>query len=373
MASALNYCSYGGSLVGVDYWLPSEPYDFDFGGRAGPIGCNHMVCGQCGGVVQHLDGCQVAEGHYLQAGQLRGVADWHDCDKLVAFAPARLYFCACSVRQCFGFEELDPPPDSLRSPGPWCCGGHPTLPASSVLDGVSIGPDTPWPALVKAVVEGRLPVAPPWPAALDSKWPALWLFRLAALVGTPKERNALAAAALTHLDSDDADQLNRVVQLFSMDPTLPGGAQIAGTLARRGDFCWRAQQQTGNGLYFALVFAVARLAIVADNGRATVPEAVAAAKAELLATRPSLALLHAVAVADPAWLQHNLEAVAVAHPSDMETIALSLHGRDRVLWQPHLVRLGLHSAAWRQSVLAALARNLSADDLRQVAEQLHTN
>ena len=369
----MNYCSYGGSLVGTVYWLPSEPHDFDFGGRAGPIGCNHIVCGQCGDLVQAFDGCQVAEGHYLQAGQLRGVANWHGCDKLVAFAPARLYFCACSVRQCFGFEELDPPPDSLRSPGPWSCGGHLTLPASSVVDGVTIGPGTLWSELIKAVVQGRLPVHPPWPEAIDAKWPALWLFRLCSLVGTPSERNAIASAALTHLGSADAGELNRVVQLFYMDPTLPGGAELAATLARRGAYYWQVQEQTGNGLYFAVVFAVGRLALLADDRGSTVPQAVDAAKSELLAARPSLALLHAVAVADPSWLLHNLEAIAAAHPADVETIALSLHSRDRVLWQPPLLRLGLHSAVWRQAVLAALARNLSADDLRQAAEQMHTN
>ncbi len=40
----LRFCTLEGSLVGMSYWMPTQPFDYDWGLR---IGCNNICCSSC--------------------------------------------------------------------------------------------------------------------------------------------------------------------------------------------------------------------------------------------------------------------------------------------------------------------------------------
>src|ERR1700754_5165628 len=101
----LRYCAGQGSLVGLQEWLPTEPFDYDWGRNNPQIGCDHLQCARCG---QRVVATPVTQ--YARRYQCR-------CTEYVASAQTPLGGDPDAYR---GLSALENPP-----PHTWACAGHP--------------------------------------------------------------------------------------------------------------------------------------------------------------------------------------------------------------------------------------------------------
>lgn len=114
-----------GYLVPAAGIVPDDPHEFSWLRRQPRVGCNHIVCSQCGVEVRQ-------EPHFFlryadRTEEVWSTEDWSSLDFLdqLGFSKYRLYVCRCShVNRQFEYA-LD---TEDRGPGPgstWACAGHP--------------------------------------------------------------------------------------------------------------------------------------------------------------------------------------------------------------------------------------------------------
>jgi len=121
----MTYCA-DAVLVGLDHELPSDPA-IAYSGRPPVIGCNHLVCSNCGAVVRHADSRSTTRTDSPGTAVLRELyesatpASSPLLDATPLHRASRAYFCRCDWRAVnlggtLFLELIDQP---------WACGGHP--------------------------------------------------------------------------------------------------------------------------------------------------------------------------------------------------------------------------------------------------------
>ena len=112
-------------LVALDEELPSDP-SVAYDGGFHEIGCNHLVCHDCGADVRHADGCSVTSNMKPDkddAAELYNSVHPEKSKLLATRANSRAYFCRCAWASVdFGTKLVDVL-DQM-----WGCGGHPAKP-----------------------------------------------------------------------------------------------------------------------------------------------------------------------------------------------------------------------------------------------------
>lgn len=376
MTSSTQSCVRGGTLVSLEDWLPEAAFDRDWGDFAPAIGCNHLICGQCGHSVRWLDGWQVAEGRTLVARDLTGLQAPEASELLVRSSNARLYHCQCSVRQAFSTEVLAPGGEGFdhRPESPWRCAGHPSVALPVEVDGLQLDANTPLSPLVAAALRGRVPVAPPWGQTRPSRVAGYWLIRLYALIEQAQFRYALGFAVAPHLESEEPAAVLAALNFYQHHPLAPGAYQAAAAVARRAAWMQGIQQADGPGLYDVALETLGRLAGFEDaDGSPRHAEAVEAARSELLSGRPAGVLLYALRRTDAKWILRKAEAVADAHPDNVGYLAMTLRNLPEDQWFPVLARIGRRSAQMADEIARTLHWRVAATTHEALVQAMKTD
>jgi hypothetical protein len=120
----MKYCAEA-ILVGLDHELPADPA-VAYSGKPPFIGCNHLVCENCGAVVRHADSRSTSSNYSPPRDELERLYESNDpaSSPLLEGGPlhreSRAYFCRCDWRAVNVGGELFC--DLIDQP--WKCGGH---------------------------------------------------------------------------------------------------------------------------------------------------------------------------------------------------------------------------------------------------------
>ena len=119
----MQYCTTGW-LVGLDYELPSDPSVANGEDTLPIVGCNHIVCDDCGALVKHADGRSVTS--HFAPGNISLLYDSAHPEAssmlqtTATDARSRTYFCRCYWRTVHFGGKL---PLVVVDRG-WFCMGH---------------------------------------------------------------------------------------------------------------------------------------------------------------------------------------------------------------------------------------------------------
>lgn len=194
----VRHCAGRGNLVGMQQWLPVQPFDYDWGRTNPLIGCNRLRCSSCNQPVNVAPATEYA----------------------------RRYKCGCteymannvtSLRQDDGYRGLsaldDPPPAT------WGCGGHPALPVPTELDGVRVSPE-------RFVDVARAGFASPPFVPPGTVGHSIWVSRLYWILPS-SQRAALGKAVATLLQDQDPVVVVRAMRFFTEQPDAPGNERLS--------------------------------------------------------------------------------------------------------------------------------------------------
>jgi hypothetical protein len=194
----LRYCAGEGNLVGVQQWLPTQPFDYDWGRTHPQIGCNNIRCSACG-----------------QPAKATPATDY-----------SRRYRCDCTEYLVSDVTALGEP-DGYRGlsawenppPGSWACAGHPALIVPSDLDGVHVSPE----GFVDVARAGFAlpPFVPP-----DTTGHSIWVSRLYWILPASLRPALGEAVAKLVLDADPRVAV-RAMRFFSEQRNAPGSERLA--------------------------------------------------------------------------------------------------------------------------------------------------
>lgn len=216
----LRFCPHGGTTVSGNLLVPSDPADYRHRRVPVFVGCNHLVCSECGQAVRQARNLEV-EGLYSNLADLNASDDWASLDCTSEGFDVRLYACACR-----GWLEThmhlmnDPDPDPDEDPElPWRCQGHPPPTLPSRLDGAELPDDASVLSAAGASLGGSVPPDAPAPSNFV---PTIWLGRLYGYVeGTPVAQ-PLAEAIAAGLGSDDPSLVGSALRFFVRFPRAKG-------------------------------------------------------------------------------------------------------------------------------------------------------
>lgn len=112
-------------LVGLDVELPTDP---GIANRGQPprVGCNHLVCGDCGADVRHADGRSITSNYPPSKDLLEALYTSSDpassphLDATPVNRLSRAYFCRCN----WASVDLGGTKSLGAIEAPWECGGH---------------------------------------------------------------------------------------------------------------------------------------------------------------------------------------------------------------------------------------------------------
>jgi hypothetical protein len=199
VADDVRYCANEGSLVNLMKWLPTEPFDFDWGRMNPRIGCNNIRCAGCGEQVT------------------------------VTPVPKydRRYQCRCTSHVENAYTPLAGNPDEypgggFENPG-WACAGHPALAVPSVLDGIRISPEQF--RNIARVGFASPPFVPP-----DSSGRAIWVSRLYWIL--PASLRDALGDAVSELLLDDDPQVAVGAMSFYYEQRMAKGNERLTAIAR---------------------------------------------------------------------------------------------------------------------------------------------
>jgi hypothetical protein len=183
-------------LVGADYWLPLEPFEF---GWATAVGCNNLYCEHCRERV---------------------------CSEGRPGGFVRRYWCGCREHfETWTYWIGGEPEDLYPAFTGWECGGHQQLALPTVLDGVPLDAETDW----RAVAADAILQPPFHPPGIDLQ--VVWLLRLFRLLNA--EQPLLSRAVATLLDAADRRLVRGALDFFLYERTAAGAERITGMVIER--------------------------------------------------------------------------------------------------------------------------------------------
>jgi hypothetical protein len=283
-------CLRAGSLVGLKWWLPTEPFDYSWG----RFGCNQLRCGACKQPVQAT------------------IDEAKHC---------RHYACACQSRDEYSYHILGEDAGHIHEfVTEWYCSGHPVLPLPVVLDGIEIAAVSPFASIVTATLATPPFVAPTY------RTPSFWVQRLFRLLPAAAQQDAVARAVARHLASQDARTARAAIDFFLDLPWAAGATEVA-TVASLDRDRLRATLDplslTKASLYERIMEAVGARLAVREGGTVDAAALDVACRA-LLAGEAGSILVYSVAASDPAWFTSHAAAIARARPADIDFVLEAL-------------------------------------------------
>lgn len=229
----LAYCPEGGWLVSRSP-VPDDPADHWTWGVGDPIGCNNLVCLNCGSAVRSAPNIKPAVRSLR--GKLKELADsqdWSALPFLKATWACRLYACTCCWRQEVSRQLVQDEDPDVRADTrvPWACAGHPPPTLPLTVDGLTIDANTDFQALVKRILDEGAPDGAPvgW-----STYPASWLGRIYYRLRELPESVALARAAGDLLFSSRTEHVAGALFFYRRWPEAPGGERVIDLADRAG-------------------------------------------------------------------------------------------------------------------------------------------
>jgi hypothetical protein len=216
----LHHCRRRGFLTGDDDWLPDDPREY-FGEHHGiyAIGCNNLLCAECGSRVRSAPGRWTPPG--LSPEALYAEPDWLRLPEASARQWGnRLYGCRCFTFTANASESLVLDSDAVEiGPSRWCCAGHPPLELPGQLAGIDLGRDPDW----DTVVAAHLGVAttPPLHPGLDGHL-GFALTRIYLALGDEVERGRLGEAIAARCGRASPAERAGIALFYAQIPTAPG-------------------------------------------------------------------------------------------------------------------------------------------------------
>ena len=308
--SELNFCSAGGALVGPDRLVGPQPFDYAWPLADIAIGCNALVCRECGAQVRSAPGYEPGATYKAHFSEIYPAADW---EALVASgvllhrSSYRFYVCRCIDH----FETLQRPIEDadswdIESPPPWRCAGHPRFALPGELDGIAISATTDFDALSERALSESLQRNVPATALFGDQW----LSRLYHLIAHDPLGAQLSSAVLKHVGSADPKIRVNAIDFFRRNPRAPGADGLLGL--GRDHYDWFAGVANPNSpdtdmLYFLLQALACR---VDEGDRAPLPFL----HDELLKPGPKPGyLITALRRHDEDWITQNRNAILSAN------------------------------------------------------------
>lgn len=221
---AYRVCFGRGMLVGADYWVPSDPFEFAPANSILPaIGCNSLRCERCG------EPPKGRRGFSTRAGMTDGGAyEAVDAD-LRPDRAALLYACRCQRHVEYATRHLDDFETLRPLDLPWSCGGHPLPPWPLTLSGDPIDLDSRFEATVRALLCAALPAEVEPPIRDLAGFQAVRVFRLLDV----RRQNALDASVSALLDDPDPLIRRGAIGFYRILPTNPGAETVLALRRRR--------------------------------------------------------------------------------------------------------------------------------------------
>lgn len=195
------FCRPYPGLVGPQYWLPPEPFEYAW---ADLVGCNNLRCARCE---------QAVSAEVLPDGR------------------ARRYTCGCRQRDEYAVYRIGADPEDLYPAEitGWSCGGHPDFVLPTTLDGIGLDAGTAW-----DTVAIRVSLEPPFePPGVELF--ALWITRLYRLL-LDADRPPLSRAVARLFDAEDARLVRAAYDFFVNEPDASGVERLAGSVTERREW-----------------------------------------------------------------------------------------------------------------------------------------
>jgi hypothetical protein len=194
----LRYCAGQGILIGMQHWLPTQPFDYDWGREHPWIGCNHLRCSGCRESVTATQQNEYSRRYKCRCSE-------YSASEVTSLSQDDGYH---------GLSALDNPP-----PPTWACAGHPALSVPTELDGVRVSPDS----FVDIARAGF--ASPPFipPGTVGH---SIWVSRLYWVL--PQSlRVSLAKAVMTLIQDHDPVIVVRALRFFTEQDVAPGHEGLA--------------------------------------------------------------------------------------------------------------------------------------------------
>lgn len=220
---SLNYCARDGLICPATEVVPDDPGDFYIFASLDLIGCNNLVCDQCGAKVRHHDNLWPANNRPLDEAALYNTPDWTQSDQLVPASRDtegfRLYACRCGAMVVANAQTMASFADRDKIAPPWRCAGHPVAELPMQFVGANLAPDTDWDAIVLSGLHG---VYPHNPTAFEKRVPEAFVVHLyIRLIGTPYAEAVSRAVARLFASPDPILRVH-ALHFFSRLLRVPG-------------------------------------------------------------------------------------------------------------------------------------------------------
>ena len=119
-------CLFDGALVGTQFPVPEQAaVHYDDPKRL--VGCNHLVCPDCGAAVRHFDGYRLAREPDGPGGEITLLYETADAGaqalltRSMSGGDFRVYVCRCNYEQTAAVRKLSQGDVAVN----WACAGHP--------------------------------------------------------------------------------------------------------------------------------------------------------------------------------------------------------------------------------------------------------
>lgn len=167
------HCDEGGLLVNGHRVVPADPSDLFKHGLARPVGCNRLVCGNCGKPVRQSTSFFLKKEALQRLPEVYDSPDWSQLDELRGdwWTPAFRFYacrCACWTETSDSRALRDPTLHADEVLPPWGCAGHPQANLPVTMDGFTFDEEADVARVVRDALLGRLPAAAATPADLDA-------------------------------------------------------------------------------------------------------------------------------------------------------------------------------------------------------------